>query len=970
MVSFLLLVFGAVVAYSVYNVLSGWARNIAKARKTGFKYLISRKIGQLLSFIWHPVFKLLPRKYWEDVMMILTPDWQYRHKYQIFEKLGEVFLIATPGDVILYAANAEVAHQITSKRESFPKDTRSYGVLAMYGQNVVVTEGPMWRMHRKITSSSFNEKNTALVFDESVKQTKGLISLWLGPDGKGNKTIKTIEEDTMSLMLHIIGYVGFGLRLLWPGQTLPAETDPKWGKYSSFKPPGGHSLTFKEALGGTLHYIIVLLITPRWLLAKLPFDVCKKAKSSEDNFVKYMDEFLHDKVEDVKEGKPEQGMDIMGMLVRTSYGAQGANGKTPPEKNNKVVSLRDSEIIGNAFIMIVAGHETTANMMHFTLLHLAALPLEQRLIQRDINTIFGETDPQTWDYDSNVNALLASYVGACMNETLRVMPPVVAVPKSVPTDQDQIVVMDGEKHVLSRGMHIELTVPGLQNNPRYWPAKPSKLTGAESDVEDYVPERWFRTQASSGGQNSEVVEGADTEDFGGFAGPDTSASMFRPTRGSYIPFSDGARSCLGRRIAQVEMIAALSVLFQKHSVELAVDEWASDDEVERMSREEKRAVYAKAQAKARETLAKATSLITLKLHGNLFVPIRLVPRGQESYESLKKQELEVALDEYLAENSSQFSADPKLASYYASRARTVGSPVKKDYEAPADKLKVSKRRIAKAAEDAPAPDWPRCAHASLDAITRPSPVANKTTQHRRSEDEPAATSTSTALVQTPGRALSLASRIPLPATPADVAEAVDRSTIAVRNRVASIYKESGITEATHATRESLSTVTSILFVVSVFELYFLRPEVLPDRYAFTIPAISFLGTNDYPVLVPDLFLLLTSSFWSPTLLWFFTSTVLPTAAGYFFNLSIAHQTGRRTRTHNSNPEFVVDPLTFSIVKALISFVIYGQKVTFGGWINPESIARINGAVYGGYKGVLVGTAITGLVSFYDAVLRK
>jgi hypothetical protein len=238
-----------------------------------------------------------------------------------------------------------------------------------------------------------------------------------------------------------------------------------------------------------------------------------------------------------------------------------------------------------------------------------------------------------------------------------------------------------------------------------------------------------------------------------------------------------------------------------------------------------------------------------------------------------------------------------------------------------------------------------------------------------SEDEPA-TATSTALVQTPGRALSLASRIPLPATPADVALAVDRSTQAVRTRVQSIYKESGITEVTHATRESLSTVTSILFVVSAFEMWFLRPEVLPDRYAFTIPAISFLGTADYPVQVPDLFLLLTSSFWSPTLLWLFTSTLLPTAVGYFFNLTVAHQTGRRSRVVHSTPDYVVDPLTFSIVKALISYVVYGQKVTFGGWLSPESIARVDGAIYGGYKGILVGTAITGLTTIYDAVLNK
>ncbi|KAI0858112.1 hypothetical protein F4860DRAFT_487245 [Xylaria cubensis] len=318
--------------------------------------------------------------------------------------------------------------------------------------------------------------------------------------------------------------------------------------------------------------------------------------------------------------------------------------------------------------------------------------------------------------------------------------------------------------------------------------------------------------------------------------------------------------------------------------------------------------------------------------------------GLKNYDSFKKVELELALDEYLAENAATFQLDPKLANYYASRARTIGSPIKRDVDAPVERLKVSRRRVIKAIEEPAAP------------------------ASESSEEEPS--NTSTALMHTPARALSLASRIPLPATPADVAQAVDRSTTALRTRVASVYKESGITEATHATRDTLSTVTSVLFAISAFELYFLRPEILADRYAFTIPAVSFLGTSDYPVFVPDMFLLLTSSFWSPALLWAFTSTILPSVAGYFINMTTGAHQGRVTRRNPQVPDAVVDPLTFSIVKAIISFVVYGQGVTFGGWINEVSIARINSAIYGGYKGMLTDAAISGIFSIYDAVLKK
>jgi hypothetical protein len=244
------------------------------------------------------------------------------------------------------------------------------------------------------------------------------------------------------------------------------------------------------------------------------------------------------------------------------------------------------------------------------------------------------------------------------------------------------------------------------------------------------------------------------------------------------------------------------------------------------------------------------------------------------------------------------------------------------------------------------------------------------TRHRAES----ARETSTALVQTPGRSFSqVASRIPLPATPADVALAVDRSTLAVRQRVSTLYTKSRISEATQVTRDSLSTIHAIIILTSAFELWFIRSEILGDKYAFTIPAISLLGTPDYPVYLPDIFLILTSSFWSPALTWTFTSFVLPTVLGYFFNLTTQSQsspTGPRTRARAATPETVVDPLTFSIVKAVVSYVVYAQGVTFGGLLSDVSIERLANSVYGGYQGILTGAAIVGLSSIYDAILRK
>lgn len=318
--------------------------------------------------------------------------------------------------------------------------------------------------------------------------------------------------------------------------------------------------------------------------------------------------------------------------------------------------------------------------------------------------------------------------------------------------------------------------------------------------------------------------------------------------------------------------------------------------------------------------------------------------GLQNYEGFKKVELEAALDDYLAEHTERLSGRSDLQGYYNSRSKALGSPVKREtVKDESDKaLKVVKKRVSKIAND----------------------IAAETESAREA---------STSLVQTPGRSLSqVAARIPLPATPADVALAVDRSTLAVRQRVSSLYTESRISEATQVTRESLSTVHAIIILISLFELFFIRSEILGDKYAFTIPAISFLGTSDRPVYLPDIFLILTSSFWSPALTWALTGFVLPTVLGYFFNLNAnSAPAGPRTRSRAAaTPEYDVDPLTFSIAKAVVSYVVYAQGVTFGGLLSDIAIERLNNAVYGGYQGVLAGAAIVGLSSIYDAILRK
>ncbi|WQF88772.1 Putative cytochrome P450 [Colletotrichum destructivum] len=636
MVSSIFVLVGAVIAYGVYSYVAGLQRNIAEAKKVGLPYVVTPAspfsiVWQLTHKFWIPIIKIFPKSWWENWLEILIPNWSYNLLHKPFARIGETFMVVSPFQILILTDSAEAIHQITQQRDKFPKLVETYAILKQFGDNVLTTEGVVWRMHRKVTSATFNEKNAALVFAESIKQAQSMTQKWLGPDGRSRQTVETLDHDTMRLALNIISYVGFGMRLLWPGQALPEGTDPKLVKYSSLEAPPGHIMSFVDAIAEMLEHILVLLLVPHKILKMLPFKYTKKAIDSHDSYVQYIDELMQDKIEDLQNGdRGDAGMDLMGQLVRSKYGDVAAHGGINGVlSKSKVPQLSKSEISGNTFIMLVAGHETTANAMHFGLIEIACNPAVQRQLQKDIDGIFGDSDPSTWNYESTVNPMLASMLGACMNETLRMTPAVVEIPKKVNPEGDGIISLDGEKYVLPKGAHISLVGVAAHRNPRNWPSKPSRVTSAEHDLDDYAPERWYR--ASPNEAATEDKSGGDTEDYGGYKGSDTSDKMFRPVRGSYVPFSDGPRSCLGRRIAQVEIIAALSVVFQRYSLELAVDEWASDADVEAMDRAERQKLYRKAQDKCRETVRKASTMLTLKLPQGTSVPIRIVPRGEESF---------------------------------------------------------------------------------------------------------------------------------------------------------------------------------------------------------------------------------------------------------------------------------------------------------------------------------------------------
>jgi cytochrome P450 len=354
-----------------------------------------------------------------------------------------------------------------------------------------------------------------------------------------------------------------------------------------------------------------------------------------------MNEMMEAKKVKVSSGDDDTGLDLMGALVRNAGYGPGSN-----LEKGQSETLSDDEILGNAFVFILAGHETTANTIHYSLAFLAMNLKSQRHLQADLDQIFQGRPPSEWNYDHDLPKLFGGMTGAVMNEALRLIPPVVNIPKFVHADQQ--ITIDGKEYKVPANTLVGLTTVAIHRNPRYWPSgKPPAedehwhpFSNHGDDLNTFRPERWLLNgdeKAAAAAASAEHMahhdgKNAETEDLGVNTAADTSASLFKPVKGSYIPFSDGYRSCIGRRFAQVEVLAVLAVILQTWSVELAVDDFASDEEVARMTEAEKKELWKKVKRHNMETLrTKMGTIITIQLRNGEHIPLRFVKRGEERF---------------------------------------------------------------------------------------------------------------------------------------------------------------------------------------------------------------------------------------------------------------------------------------------------------------------------------------------------
>ncbi|RDW81470.1 cytochrome P450 [Aspergillus mulundensis] len=506
------------------------------------------------------------RRYWLPTGVAdYIADAAFRGRWDVKDRLarkhGGVYISVTPGLVSCHVGDADVVSQVVKDRKGFVKPVEHLKAFDMYGPSVFTSEGSQWAYHHRYTAAAFNDKNNSLVWKESITQAREMTACWeekyKGKARSGQQfTVTDTREDILKLSLNIICGAGFGVSLPYK----PAPQDESDNTKSLFKdattPAAGYSYTFRgvmEYMNRSMTSVFVANgLLPRWIPRCLvPF--FKNDFAAHENLKQY----LHALVGDAEKSDHEMH-NLLGRLVaarREDQAAMARDGRGP--------GLSDTEILGNTYIFSLAGHETTATTLRFALALLAIHQDVQDKLYAELREVLCDqpTGPAGWEYSAVFPRLVTPL--CIMLETLRLYPPVGSIPKLTATHGADIM-YKGERHHLPPNVRVNLNANALHYLEEYW--------GPHAG--SFNPERWDKRNT-----HSFLAKNEDTE---GLSGPGLeSADIHKPVRGSFIPFSDGLRACIGRKFAQVEFIATLAVLCHEYRVTSARIGGESEDDASR-----------------------------------------------------------------------------------------------------------------------------------------------------------------------------------------------------------------------------------------------------------------------------------------------------------------------------------------------------------------------------------------------------
>ncbi|KAG0210619.1 hypothetical protein BGX28_009144 [Mortierella sp. GBA30] len=390
---------------------------------------------------------------------------------------------------------------------------KSKGTEDMFEQNlghsILSMKGQEHTTHRKYLATGFKHtylKSMTIAFQRVAED---LLEVWrerlskttTGPEDKGK------EEERWEYEGHT--YTTIDLEPSFYCLTLDSIGQFALGRgFDAIKRPIGQDFdNYKIIVDSFQVTLLNLLPFSNWI----PTRTNRRAWSAVRDFNKSMTGIVRNRKDDLmkeiaandgqfsqEENATSQKKDMLTMLLVDQLTGEGGT---------------DLQIRHDVFTAIFAGHETTSAALSWTFYQLATHPEIQLRLREETRQLYSNTDGAP-SYDE-LNSL--PYLNAVIRESLRLWSPV-PLNLRVSVEDDHLPRSNGlEPLFVPGGTNLQIPMFILQRDPKIW----------GPDALKFNPDRWLEA---------------------------TACPPIMPPKGlCYFPFYHGSRSCIGNKVATLEM---------------------------------------------------------------------------------------------------------------------------------------------------------------------------------------------------------------------------------------------------------------------------------------------------------------------------------------------------------------------------------------------------------------------------------
>jgi cytochrome P450 len=392
------------------------------------------------------------------------------------DPIGFLFNAARYGDVVrlrlverahLVNHPDYAKHVLQDRAQAYRKTFRIHRLRPLLGLGLVTTEGEAWRRQRRLAQAAFHAQHLSAFAAMMGQQSLAMLERWEDVAKRGEPI--DLHSEMMALSFCVVGQALLGVDL------------------------HGEAREVGSALSTALE------IFDRRLARLWPLPLCTPTRENRraSAALRRLDQVVGRIIQERRSAEPRA--DLLGLFMAAVDADTGDR-------------MTDAEVRDEVKTMVVAGQETSANALAWTLFLMSRHP-EVAARLRACSAPFRDRLPALEDLPQ------LEYAQQVLQESMRLYPPAWLLSRRAAED-DRI----GE-YSIPRGSNVFISPYLLHRDPRFW-----------SNPENFDPERF--------------------------------AGSCNTPRAAYLPFALGPRICIGARFAMMEMQIALSLIAARFRIEL------------------------------------------------------------------------------------------------------------------------------------------------------------------------------------------------------------------------------------------------------------------------------------------------------------------------------------------------------------------------------------------------------------------